>query len=138
MAELTIEGKNTIAVPDGTRLLVALLDAGVDILHRCGGYAKCTTCRVRFHEGEPSQMTVAEHDRLTANDQLGEFRLSCQCLAKGVMRVEPLMSLASSGFDDPGPDPETVITPEPEWRDAPVAGVGRSAGGKEAPTGVLD
>lgn len=138
MAKVTIEGARAVEVPDGTRLLVAIIGADVDILHRCGGYAKCTSCRVRFLAGEPERMTVAEHDRLLANGQLGEFRLSCQCLADGNMHVEPLMTLASSGFDDPGPDPETVITPEPVWRDNPVSGVKRPLSPEDAPSGILD
>lgn len=116
MAKLTIDGGKALEVPDGTRLLVAIIDARKDILHRCGGYAKCTTCRVRFLEGEPKAMTVAEHDRLVANGQLGEFRLSCQCLLEGTMRVVPLMTLANSGLDDAGPAPQPTITPPPVWR----------------------
>ena len=28
-------------------------DAKVDVLHACGGNARCTTCRVEFVDGEP-------------------------------------------------------------------------------------
>lgn len=138
MAKLTIEGARAVTVPAGTRLVVAILGAGVDILHRCGGYAKCTTCRVRFLAGEPERMTAAEHDRLEANGQLGEFRLSCQCLVANGMHVEPLMTLAESGFDDAGPDPEAYITPSPVWRDAPSGDDPRPLGPEDAPTGILD
>ena len=31
-------------------------DAKVDILHACGGNARCTTCRVEFIEGEPATL----------------------------------------------------------------------------------
>ena len=115
MPTLTIEGHGTKEVKEGTRLLCALLDADVDILHRCGGYAKCTTCRVEFVAGEPERMTVAEHTRLSENEQLGEFRLSCQSQVNADMHVRPLLSLAESGLDDAGPMPETHITPEPKW-----------------------
>lgn len=135
MAKLTIDGGKTRDVPDGTRLLVAIIGSGKDILHRCGGYAKCTTCRVRFLEGEPKAMTVAEHDRLVANGQLGEFRLSCQCLLEGTMRVEVLMTLATSDLDDAGPDPQTTITPPPVWRTEPKkTEVRRSRGASGSPT----
>jgi len=137
MAKLIIEGARTVEVPDGTRLVLAIEGAGIDILHRCGGFAKCTTCRVRFLAGEPAVMTVAEHDRLVANEQLGEFRLSCQCLAEGTMHVEPLMTLHSSGFDDPGPAPEPSITPPPEWRPHDVA-QGPSRSGTDTPSGIQD
>ena len=59
MPILTIEGHGPVTVTAGTRLVNAIEDAGVDILHRCGGHAKCTTCRVDFLDGEPDQMTQA-------------------------------------------------------------------------------
>jgi ferredoxin len=124
MAKLTIEGARTVDVPAGTRLVRAIQGAGVDILHRCGGNARCTTCRVEFLAGEPDRMTVAEHDKLLANGELGQFRLSCQCLVADGMSVRPLLRLSGSGLDDAGPEPEDFITPEPVWRDRAVVGVG--------------
>lgn len=124
MPTLTILGHGAVDVPTGTRLVRAIQDSGADILHRCGGWAKCTTCRVEIIEGRPERMTRAQFDRLTANGQLGEFDLSCQCLVEGDMTVRPLMSLAASGLDDAGPTPADTITPEPEWLPA-VDDVGR-------------
>jgi ferredoxin len=118
MPKLTIENVGSFDVEPGTRLVNAIVDSGVDMLHRCGGHAKCTTCRVSFHAGEPTQMTVAERDKLADNGQTGEFRLSCQCLVEQDMTVEPLMTLRSSGLDDAGPATEKNITPEPEWVEA--------------------
>jgi ferredoxin len=115
MPQLTIEDHGTFEVPYGRRLVLAIEDSGFDNLHRCGGYAKCTTCRVVFLEGEPDRMTVAERERLMENEVLGQFRLSCQCLVTHDMRVQPLMRLSTSGLDDAGPRPEEHITPEPEW-----------------------
>jgi hypothetical protein len=46
------------------RLVRALERNGVDVLHACGGNARCTTCRVEFVSGEPDRMTVAEQGRL--------------------------------------------------------------------------
>jgi hypothetical protein len=39
-------------------------DAGGDIFHRCGGYARRTTRRVECLEDEPGKMTKAELDIL--------------------------------------------------------------------------
>ncbi|NDJ53615.1 MAG: (2Fe-2S)-binding protein [Chloroflexi bacterium] len=111
----------TISVTDGpqfeaeatTRLVIALEDNGVDILHRCGGNAKCTTCRVTFEAGESNKMTEAEQERLGEN--LGEFRLSCQILCEQDMRVTPIYRLSESEMDDAGPRPADHITPEPVW-----------------------
>jgi ferredoxin len=75
----------------------------------------CTTCRVQFSAGEPSRMTAAERERLTERGLLGEARLSCQIPCAAEMAVTPLMTVASSGSDNPGPKPEEDITPTPEW-----------------------
>jgi ferredoxin len=106
-------------VPYGKRLVRAIEDTGFDILHRCGGFAECTTCRVVFLSGEPDRMTVAEFARLTQNAELGNFRLSCQSLVTHDMHVRPLLRLSESGLDDAGPEPDSDITPEPEWTGVP-------------------
>ena len=77
MPTLEIEGIATVEVEAGKRLVLAIEDAGVDIMHACGGNARCTTCRVEFLEGEPERMTVAERDKLVER-QLTGVRLSCQ------------------------------------------------------------
>ena len=51
MPKLTVEGYGTFDVPSDKRLVKAIeQDAHVDILHACGGNARCTTCRVEFIE----------------------------------------------------------------------------------------
>jgi ferredoxin len=111
MPKLTIEGVGTVEVEHGTRLVLALEDNGGEPLHRCGGYARCTTCRVEFIEGEPQTMTAAEKAKLVEKDSLGKFRLSCQCTVAHDMHVKVLMPFSESGFDDPGPRPEKHVTP---------------------------
>ncbi len=119
MATIGVDGGEVFEVADGTRLIRALRDHGVDILHRCGGYARCTTCRVEFEVGEPARMTVAEREKLSEKELLGQVRLSCQIECQGAMRLRPLMRLEDSGLSDRGPQPEDHITPEPEWTSAP-------------------
>jgi ferredoxin len=120
MPTITLKDGKTFEADANTRLVLAIKDQGVDILHRCGGYAKCTTCRVSFADGEPEKMTEAEKARLSEQEGLlGEVRLSCQILCDHDMTVEPLMTLASSGLDDPGSRPQDEITPDPIWTDAP-------------------
>ena len=111
MPKLTIEGVGTMDVEQGTRLVLALEDQGGEPLHRCGGYAKCTTCRVDFIAGEPETMTDAEREKLVSQDNLGNFRLSCQCTVDHDMHVKVLMPFSASGLDDPGPRPEDQVTP---------------------------
>ena len=116
MPKITAEGSGTFDVPEGTRLVRALEDNGVDILHRCGGFARCTTCRVEFIEGEPQIGTVAEYKKLTEKELWDQVRLSCQITCENDMHVRPVMLLSESGLSDSGPRPEATITPEPEWR----------------------
>ena len=118
---IEVEDAGTFDVEEGKRLVLAIEeDAGVDILHRCGSYARCTTCRIEFLEGEPEKMTRAELEVLESRDLLGEVRLSCQALCDHDMKVRVLMTVESTGLDGPGPQPEPEITPEPEWVDKPA------------------
>ncbi len=114
MPTLEIEGIATIEVEAGKRLVLAIEDAGVDIMHACGGNARCTTCRVEFLEGEPERMTVAERDKL-AQRQLTGVRLSCQMQCHGDMKVRVVLRLSETGRPDPGATPAEEITPPPEW-----------------------
>ena len=121
MPRLEVEDAGTFDVPEGKRLVLAIEeDAGVDILHRCGSYARCTTCRIQYLEGEPEKMTRAEVEVLESKDLLGQVRLSCQALCDHDMKVRVLMTVSSTGLDGPGPKPEPHITPEPEWVDKPA------------------
>lgn len=114
MPKITVEGFGTYDVPDGMRLVRALEQNGVDVLHACGGNARCTTCRVEFISGEPARMTVAEKERLQQRGLTG-VRLSCQIASDDDMTVRAINRLEGSGRPDPGPTPADEITPPPEW-----------------------
>ena len=111
MPKLMIEGHGSVEVEKGTRLVNALEDNGGEPLHRCGGYARCTTCRVEFIAGEPEIMTAAEREKLESQGNLGNFRLSCQCTVDTDMHVKVLKPFNQSGLDDPGPRPKDHVTP---------------------------
>lgn len=111
MPKLIIEGVGEFEVEKGVRLVNALEDLGGEPLHRCGGYARCTTCRVEFLSGEPESMTEAERDKLESQGKMGEFRLSCQCTIDQDMHVRVMNPFSESGLDDPGPRPEDHVTP---------------------------
>ena len=120
MPEVEVEGYGTVDVPEDLRLVLAIEeDAGVDIMHQCGGNAHCSTCRVEFLEGEPEDMTQAEHMMLEMRDLVGEARLSCQILVEHDMKVRPLMTTESVGASDPGGIPEEEITPDPIFDERP-------------------
>src|SRR4026208_1463438 len=113
MPKLTVEGFGTFEVESGKRLVLTMQeDAKVDILHACGGNARCTTCRVEFIAGEPDRMTVAEQTVLAAKNLTG-VRLSCQSICDLDMAVRAISRLEGSGRPDPGPTPMSEITPPP-------------------------
>lgn len=115
MPTLTIESLGSFEVPAGKRLIKAILDdAKADQHYSCGGQAKCTTCRVVFTNGEPSQITQAELNLIAA----GKFqpqpneRLSCQC------NVEADMSIKLQVPKPPAKQPAVPadeIVPPPVW-----------------------
>lgn len=115
MANISIEGVGTFDVKDGLRLAQAIESCGVDIGHRCGGNARCTTCRVQFSDGEPATYTRAEYHKLKERNLLGEARLSCQIVTGPPMIVQPLMRVSEMGWSDPGPDLDSTVQPEAAW-----------------------
>lgn len=95
----TAGGVQTLEAGEGRKLVLAIEDAGIDILHRCGGNAKCTTCRVEVLEGEAGEMGEAERNRLSAETGLAEnVRLSCQVRVHGDMKVRVLRQASTSGL----------------------------------------
>jgi ferredoxin len=118
MPKLTVESIGAFEVPEGKRLVLAMIDeAHVDQLHACGGNARCTTCRVQFVSGEPDQMTQAEKDILAARGlaAMAGLRLSCQILCDHDMEVKAISRLAGSGRPDAGKRPADLITPPAVW-----------------------
>ncbi|MEZ4606705.1 MAG: 2Fe-2S iron-sulfur cluster-binding protein [Deinococcales bacterium] len=100
-------------VPEGTRLALAIEAMGIHIGHRCGGKAKCTTCRVSFVTGEPETMTQAEFSQLKEKDLLGQARLSCQIEVHQDMELNVLMTHEDNpNWADTGPALDPTIMPE--------------------------
>ena len=66
MPTVTIHGEKAVEVEAGKKLVLAIEDAGIDILHRCGGDARCTTCRVEVLDGSVPPMGEVEKERLRA------------------------------------------------------------------------
>ena len=104
MPKLTVEGfrRSTCRTASGS-CSRSSRTRGVDILHACGGNARCTTCRVEFIEGEP-----ATDDRRRAAGPgrasgVTGVRLSCQIVCDHDMTVRAISRLDGSGRPDPGP-----------------------------------
>jgi ferredoxin len=79
MPTVTVDGEKAFEVEAGKKLVLSIEDAGIDILHRCGGNARCTTCRVEVLAGEAPAMEALEQERLARETDLQpNTRLSCQ------------------------------------------------------------
>ncbi|MDQ3512172.1 MAG: (2Fe-2S)-binding protein [Chloroflexota bacterium] len=107
MAKVTMEGLGEAECADGRRLVLCIEDAGGDILHRCGGNARCTTCRVDIIDGDAGPMTDAEAAKLaTLGDISSSLRLSCQVQVREDITVRVLRQLRDNpDMGDPGPRP---------------------------------
>src|SRR4249920_4097595 len=102
MPKLTVEGSGSVDVGANRRLVLGIeQDAHVDIMHACGGFARCTTCRVEFIEGEPKRMTKAEKAVLEARGLSG-VRLSCRILCDHALAGRPAMGFAAAGAGGSG------------------------------------
>ena len=102
----TATGTSTFDCETGRKLVLCLEDNGVDILHRCGGNARCTTCRVDVISGEVGEMGEAERAILATKGDIGEnTRLSCQIRLSGDMHVKVINQASVKGME-PGTRPE--------------------------------
>ena len=102
---ITASGSQTIEAPEGKKLVLVIEDAGIDILHRCGGNARCTTCRVELLEGDAGEMGELERNRLAMEAELApNVRLSCQIRVHNELKVNVINQASVRGMDA-GPRP---------------------------------
>ena len=102
----TATGTTTFEAPSGKKLVLAIEDEGIDILHRCGGNARCTTCRVELIAGDPTPMGPDEEAILSTKTGLEpNTRLSCQIRIEGDLEVRVVNQASVKGID-PGTRPE--------------------------------
>lgn len=98
---IQVEGFPPFQAEEGEKLALAIEKAGIDISHRCGGFARCTTCRVKFLSEEPP-FGEEEKASLEEDGVLGQFRLSCQIRVDRDVHCEVLKRASVEGWD-PGP-----------------------------------
>ncbi len=103
MHKITAETANgTVAfeAEKGRKLVLCLEDNGVDILHRCGGNARCTTCRVEVISGDPGEIGEPESDILATKTDLNDHtRLSCQVILMDDLHVKVINQASVKGID---------------------------------------
>ncbi len=99
----TANGKVAFEAEEGRKLVLCLEDNGVDILHRCGGNARCTTCRVEILSGDPGEIGEAEAAILASKTDLGDHtRLSCQVRLMDDLHVKVVRQASVEGMDAGG------------------------------------
>ncbi len=107
----TATGQVVFDCDQDRKLVLCLEDEGIDILHRCGGHARCTTCRVEVIEGDLGQMREPEETVLATKSDLAlNTRLSCQNRVSGDLHVRVINQVSVSGMDA-GPRPAEENTP---------------------------
>jgi ferredoxin, 2Fe-2S len=85
---------------EGITVLQALLAAGVDTPHKCGGEAKCGTCHLFVLEGRKglSKIQRAENEKLDSIVGVGsKSRLACQIVVGTEDFTIELLGFASGG-----------------------------------------
>jgi ferredoxin len=109
MPKITAETANgTLAFEceAGKKLVLCIEDNGIDILHRCGGNARCTTCRVEILSGDPGEIGDPEREILATKTDLNDHtRLSCQVRLIDDLHVKVINQASVMGID-PGTRPE--------------------------------
>ncbi len=102
----TANGTVTFDAEAGKKLVLAIEDSGIDILHRCGGNARCTTCRVEILSDNIGEKTEDEIAILSTKEGLSEnTRLSCQIRLHDDLHVKVINQASVMGID-PGTRPE--------------------------------
>ena len=102
----TANGQIAFECEQGRKLVLCLEDNGIDILHRCGGNARCTTCRVEVLAGDPGEIEEPERAILATKTDLNDHtRLSCQVRIIDDLHVKVVNQASVMGID-PGTRPE--------------------------------
>jgi ferredoxin len=96
----TAAGTVTIEAQAGRKLVLELEDNGVDVLHRCGGNARCTTCAIELIDGDAGDLGEAETTVLTAKGLAGgNIRLSCQIRCENDLNIKILKQVSTAGIE---------------------------------------
>ena len=76
-----------VAVTQGTSLLEAALQAGIQLLAGCGRQGTCGQCQLVIIEGETSELTEEELECLTVAEIDNQNRLACYTYIQSSVKV---------------------------------------------------
>ncbi len=84
---VTINGKETISVPQGNSLLSTLSQEGIFLPSACGGKGSCGQCKLQVPEGG-GDILDSERGQFTRKQVKEKWRLGCQCKVKGDLQIK--------------------------------------------------
>ncbi len=79
----TDQGEHALAMPVGQSVREALDTTDLRVRAACGGTGSCGACLVRLMQGEVNPHTLAEYQKLTAEERAEGLRLACQLRPRG-------------------------------------------------------
>ncbi len=85
--DIVVNDEKTIKAPVGSKLLMALANAGLFVPSACGGGGTCAQCRVKVLEGG-GELLPTEATHITKRQAREGERLSCQVTVKQPMKIE--------------------------------------------------
>ncbi len=83
---ITLNGKETISVPQGQSLLSTLSAEGIFLPSACGGKGSCGQCKLQVPEGG-GDILDSEKGQFTRKQVKDHWRLGCQCKVKGDLQI---------------------------------------------------
>ena len=84
---ITINGKDTVSVEQGSSLLNTLSAQGIYLSSACGGKGSCGQCKCQVVEGG-GEILDSEKGHFTRKQIKDNWRLACQCKVKGDLGIK--------------------------------------------------
>lgn len=101
MPTMTVMPENkTYPTTEGISILQALINAGLNVMHKCGGEAKCGSCHIFVLDGRKglSKVQRLENEKLDTIVGVGsKSRLACQTIIGTDNFSIELLGFASGG-----------------------------------------
>ena len=84
---ITINGKDTLSVGQGSSLLSTLSQEGIFLPSACGGKGSCGQCKCQVVAGG-GEILDSEKGHFTRKQIKAGYRLGCQCKVKGDLQIK--------------------------------------------------